>query len=195
MDKLKTSPIIFLCSNTFLTLIAKSLIFTVYDILLNLNKSKQLIVWIIIEDWGRQQYWVPLDRNTYWLDSFTDKYTYTFCKRDSLIPAVNDNFTVRGIHRIFIATWDGEDLCDCLCGLVKVVVHDSHYTVCLITGVEIWSRRRCSWPRGENADGKTKSLALLTPDKLTSDGASCSALGACWAKQLSVEPRTERRKP
>lgn len=52
---------------------------------------------------------------------------------------------------------------------------------------------RCSWPRAEGADGKTKRLALLTPDKLTSDGALCSASGACWAEQLSVEPRTERR--
>lgn len=55
--------------------------------------------------------------------------------------------------------------------------------------------QRCSRPRGEGADGKTKRLALLTPDKLTSDGASCSASGACWAEQLSVEWRTERGKP
>lgn len=99
------------------------------------------------------------------------------------------------IHRIFLATWDGEDFCDCLHGLVKVVMHDSHNTVCLITGVEIWSQEICSWPRGEDADGTTKGPALPSPDKLTSDGASCSALGACWAKQLSVEPRTERMKP
>lgn len=52
-----------------------------------------------------------------------------------------------------------------------------------------------SHPRGEGRGGKTKRLAWLTPDKLTSDGASCSACGACWVEQLSVESRTEHRKP
>lgn len=44
-----------------------------------------------------------------------------------------------------------------------------------------------SGPRGDGADGKTRHLGLPSPDKLTSDGASCSASGACWAEQLSVE--------
>lgn len=143
-------------------------------------------------EWGVWQNCVPLDRNTYCLDSVADKYTYTLCTRDSLIPAVNGNFSTLEIQVIFPATWEGED---CLYGLVKVPMHDSHHTVRLITGVEILSCRRCSRSRGEGADGKTKRLALLTPDKLTSDGASCSASGACWAEQLSVEPRTGRGKP
>lgn len=50
-------------------------------------------------------------------------------------------------------------------------------------------------PRGEGRGGKTKHFARLTPDKLTSDGASCSASGPCWVEQLSVESRTEQRKP
>lgn len=68
-------------------------------------------------------------------------------------------------------------------------MHDSHHTVCLITGLEIQLCQRCS--RGEGADAKTRNLALLTPEKQTSDGALCSASGACWAEQLSVEQRTE----
>lgn len=72
---------------------------------------------------------------------------------------------------------------------------DSHHAVCLITDSEIVYHQRCSRPRGEDADGKTKCLGLLTPDKLTSDGASCSASGACWVEQLSVEQRTEQGKP
>lgn len=124
-------------------------------------------------------------------DSVTDKYTYTLCKRDSLILAVNGNISALEIYGVFFVTWEGKDLCTCLYGLVKVVMHDSHHTVCLITGVETLSRRRCSRPRGEGADRKTRNLALLTPDKLTSHGASCSASGACWAEQLSVEPRRQ----
>lgn len=41
---------------------------------------------------GRWQNCVPLDRNTYCLDSVADKNTYTYCKRDSLIPAVSGDF-------------------------------------------------------------------------------------------------------
>lgn len=79
--------------------------------------------------------------------------------------------------------------------LLKLLCMTLTILLCLITGVDIQSCRRCSWPRGEGADGKTKRLALLTPDKLTSDGDSCSASGACWAEQLWVEARTERGKP
>lgn len=43
---------------------------------------------------------LSLDRNTYCLDSVTDKYTYTFCKRDSLIPAVNGKFSAVEIQVI-----------------------------------------------------------------------------------------------
>lgn len=138
---------------------------------------------------------VPLDKNTYYLDSITDKYTYTFCKRGSLIPAVSGNFSALEIHRIFFATWESEDSCACLHGLVNVVMHDSNRSVRLIARAEIRPCRRCFWPRGEDADGKTKCLALLTPDKLTSDGASCSASGACWAEQLSVDEDRAREAP
>lgn len=39
---------------------------------------------------------VPLDFNAYCLGSVTDKYTYTFCERESLIPAVNGNSLPHG---------------------------------------------------------------------------------------------------
>lgn len=37
--------------------------------------------------------------------------------------------------------------------------------------VRILSHPAVPWPWGEGVDGKTKLLALLPPDKLTSDGA------------------------
>lgn len=53
-------------------------------------------------------------------------HTHTFSERDSLILAVNGNSSHGKVKTL-----------DCLYGLVKVAMHDSHHTACLITGAEI----------------------------------------------------------
>lgn len=69
------------------------------------------------------------------------QYTYTFCKRDPLILAVNGNFSALKIQNIFSPAWEGEGSCDCLYGLVKVVMHDSHVQYVSLLVLKILSRR------------------------------------------------------
>lgn len=138
-------------------------------------------------DYNRRLRYVPLDRNTYCLDSVTDKYTYTFCERDSLIAAVNGNATAPEIQSLPRHTGRRRLMWLSLWNCYSCHAWLSPYSVSHYWCPKAVPPKMLAGPRGDGADGKTRHLGPPSPDKLTSDGASCSALGACWAEQLSVE--------